>query len=132
MISHHNCTFVCCPYDAPFDLSCVVTTLCKQSKTRSLQRLMFVLSHENLNDAQSQMCCKQFITLLIVYQHCTASLILSAFNRCVSHLNENDANEWDGCVAGSTLGMNDYRMTSKHSNAFQYSVPCMFDIKCLI
>ena len=32
-------------------------------------------------------------------------------------------------MAVSILGMNDNRMTSKHSNTFQYSVTCMFTVQ---
>ena len=66
------------------------------------------------------------MTLLIVRQLCPSTLTPSAFNVFISHLNENNARVLGGCVVGSILGMNDYRMTSKHSNAFQYSVPFVF------
>ena len=46
-----------------------------------------------------------------------------------SHLNENNERVLGGCVAGSIPGMNEYCMTSKHSNAFQYSMTCMFDVR---
>ena len=73
---------------------------------RSLQRLIFVHSHEYINDAQPQMCCKYFITLLIVRQHCPTTFALSAFNVFASHLNENNASVLDGCGTDSILGMN--------------------------
>ena len=69
------------------------------------------------------------ITLLIVFRHCLATLTLSAFNVFVSDLNENDASVLGGCEVGLISGMNDYRMTSSHSNAFQHSVPCMFAVR---
>ena len=95
--------------------------------------LMFVHSHENIHDAQPQMCCKHCITLLIVRHHCPATFLTpSALNIIVSHLNENNASVLGGCLAGSILGMNGYRMTSTHWNAFQYSVLCMFSVRHLM
>ena len=70
------------------------------------------------------MCCKHFIIFLIVRQVYPA-ITPSAFIVFVPHLNENNASALCGCVVGSILGMNDHRMTSKHSNAFQHSVLCM-------
>ena len=54
-------------------------------------------------------------------RHCENEYVETcAFNILILHLNENNANVLGDCVVGSGLGMNDYRMTSKHSNTFQY------------
>ena len=76
---------------------------------------MYVNSHGYTNDAQPQMCCKHCITLHTVRQHCLITWTFSAFNMFKLHLNENDANVSGDCLAGSGLGMNHYRITSKHS-----------------
>ena len=84
---------------------------------RSLQGLMFVQSHENIDEAQPQMCCKHFMDIAHSPPALSRYLHAQCFQRnCISFERER-CNFLGGSLAGSSLGMNDYRMASTHSNA---------------